>query len=46
MGLRSEWRYNRQGVLRKAAFAAVCVAFAVAYSRRRRRSRDAFTELA
>ena len=37
MGLRSEWRYNRQGVLRKAAVAAVCIAFLLAYSRRRRR---------
>jgi len=37
MGLRSEWRYNRPGVLRKAAVAAVCVAVLVAYSQRRRR---------
>jgi len=39
MGLRSEWRYNRQGVLRKAAVGAVCVAVLVAFSQRRRRDR-------
>ena len=38
MGLRSEWRYNREGVLRKAAVAAVGVAILLACSRRRRRT--------
>jgi hypothetical protein len=36
MGLRSELRYNRAGLARKAAVAGLCVAAYIAYSRQRR----------
>lgn len=36
MGLRSEWRYNRDGVIRKAAIAGVILAGFVLYTRSRR----------
>jgi hypothetical protein len=36
MGLRSEFRYNRAGLARKAAVAGLCVAAFIAYSRQRR----------
>lgn len=36
MGLKSEWRYNRAGVVRKAAVVGVCVAAYVLYRRSRR----------
>jgi hypothetical protein len=36
MGLRSEVRYNRVGLARKAAVAGLCVAAYIAYSRRQR----------
>jgi hypothetical protein len=35
MGLKSELKYNRAGVVRKAAVAALCVAAWMAYSRAR-----------
>jgi hypothetical protein len=37
MGLASEWKYNRAGVIRKAAIAGVLLAAMIAYSRSRRR---------
>jgi len=40
MGLRSELRYNRMGLARKAAFAGLCVAAYIAYSRGRRSRRQ------
>lgn len=36
MGLRSEFRYNRAGLARKAAVAGLCVAAYIVYSRQRR----------
>jgi len=40
MGLRSELRYNRMGLARKAALGGLCVAAYIAYSRRRRPRRQ------
>jgi hypothetical protein len=37
LGLAAQWRYNRAGVLRGAAFAGLCVIGLVAYTRSRRR---------
>jgi hypothetical protein len=37
MGLAAEWRYNKPGLLRKAAVAALAVGIVVAYRRSRRR---------
>ena len=36
MGLRSQWRHNRDGVLKATAIAVLCAAAYVAYSRSRR----------
>jgi len=36
MGLRSEWQYNRDAVIRKAAIAGVCLAAFMLYTRSRR----------
>lgn len=39
MGLKSEWRYNRAGVVKALAITGVCVAAAVVLSRAARRAR-------